>query len=408
MRNLLKTLIALAVLAGATILGAWLARRGGAPQSSQVADAADARALPSPDDPENLSDTPWRYEFAPVEQLAPVSSRMRETPSPSTKPHAPETAAVTGTGTDGSTTGESARPPRDEHPLFALLRAGDSQPIPQEVADLAAKVTAEATNDLQKARAIYDWITDNIQYDTDEWLYVVGGGEGYSHEHDPVSVLERGTTVCIGYSWLFDAMARSVGLDATYLIGDTRGYRGTPEDDAASGFKHAWNAVAVDGGWTLLDATWGSRQVGENADDYRERRDYYFGTPADQMIFDHLPESQEWQLLDNPVASEEDFRALPNLKPAFFESGMKIGATISDTVGPAEPVVLWAPDGVALAATVSAPNGKTRQIPVMLSTEGLAVVQPGDAAKPGAILRVYAKRPDSSAYECAVDFVVAE
>jgi transglutaminase-like putative cysteine protease len=312
-------------------------------------------------------------------------------------------------GPDGA--GVAAAGATGEHPLFAALRASAGQPIPAEVRALADKITAGCTNDLQRARSIYDWITDHIRYDTEEWAHVVGGAEDYCHDHDPLSVLRRGTTVCIGYAWLFDALAQSVGLRATYLIGDVRGYRGTEDDTLISAFKHAWNAVEVDQTWMLLDATWGARQTEQVEDVDAARRAYYFNTPANQLIFDHLPESTAWQLLLNPVPDAASFAALPNLKPAFFTDGLRLANAFTDTLhlgaGAQAGITLQVPEGVRLIATLSQADGaNTRKLPVRQEGDRRDVVV-GSIPAGTYILRVYSSSgTDPIRFECAADFVI--
>jgi transglutaminase-like putative cysteine protease len=307
--------------------------------------------------------------------------------------------------------GKSAAGATGEHPLFAALRASAGQPIPAEVRALALQITAGSTNDLQRARSIYDWITDHIRYDTEEWAHVVGGAEDYCHDHDPLSVLRRGTTVCIGYAWLFDALAQSVGLRATYLIGDVRGYRGTEDDTLISAFKHAWNAVEVDRTWMLLDATWGARQTEQIEDAYAPRRAYYFNTPANQLIFDHLPESAAWQFLLNPVPDVASFAALPNLKPAFFTDGLRLANAFTDTLhvreGAQAGITLLAPEGVRLIATLSQADGaNTRMLPVRQQGNQRDIVV--ESVPTGThLLRVYSSSgTDPIRFECAADFVI--
>ncbi len=312
-------------------------------------------------------------------------------------------------GPDGA--GVAAAGATGEHPLFAALRASAGQPIPAEVRALALEITDGSTNDLQRARLIYDWITDYIRYDTEEWAHVVAGAEDYCHDHDPLSVLRRGTTVCIGYAWLFDALAQSVGLRATYLIGDVRGYRGTEDDTLVSAFKHAWNAVEVDQTWMLLDATWGARQTEQVEDAYAARRAYYFNTPANQMIFDHLPESAAWQLLVDPVPDVASFAALPNLKPAFFTDGLRLANAFTDTLhlgaGTQAGITLQAPEDVRLIATLSQADGaNTRMLPMVQEGDRRDVVV-GSVPAGTYILRVYSSSGTAPVrFECAADFVI--
>ena len=298
-----------------------------------------------------------------------------------------------------------------EHELFTALRASAYAPIPAEVAALAQKLTADCTNDLQRAQVLYRWLADTIRYDVDEWEHIVGGGEGYSRDHDPLSVLQRGTTVCIGYSWLFNALAQSVGLKSTFLIGDVRGYRGTPDDTIISAFKHAWNAVQVEGKWLLLDATWGARQADEGNETYAARRAYYFDTPANQLIFDHLPESSDWQFLRDPVPDVTAFRSLPNAKPAFFRDGLRLVNTAGDAVqldaDTRGNVSLYVPDGIGLVATLSdATGGQTVQLPVSV-VEKQRDIAVGPLASGSYVLRVYSAPQTADArFECAIDYVV--
>ena len=299
----------------------------------------------------------------------------------------------------------------EELPLFTALRASRGQPIPPEVAALARQITQGATNEAQRARALYDWITANIRYDVQEWAHITGGGDTYLNAHDPLSVLARGTTVCAGYAWLYDALARSVGLDSTFLIGAVRGYRGTPDDTLVNAFKHAWNAVRVDGNWRLLDATWGARQTGESEGDYLDRQAYYFDTPPGQMIFDHLPETPEWQLLADPLSGAEAFNLLPNLKPTFFQHGLRLGDAFTSTLvadaGRGGTLTVTAPETVGVAATLAPLDSGAAAAPVPVRTSGTRREIAIDRLAPGTyLLRIYSRQSGDERYTCSADFVI--
>ena len=156
--------------------------------------------------------------------------------------------------------GDAARTNRltgatNEPAVLAALRASRGQPIPKEVADLAREITRDCQTETARAKALYDWITGHITYDWKVWNDILAGADAYTQPQDPLSVLQRGTAVCAGYAWLFDALAASAGLDATFVIGNVRGYRGTADDTVDSKYLHAWNSVQIDGQWQLLDAT---------------------------------------------------------------------------------------------------------------------------------------------------------
>ena len=300
-----------------------------------------------------------------------------------------------------------------EPAIFNQLRDHRSKPIPAEVRELASEITKNCTNEASKARAIYDWLTANITYDTAEWRNIVSGANDYIHPHDPASVLERGNTVCIGYAWLFDDLCSSAGLESTYLIGDVRGYRGTPDDELVSSVRHAWSAVREDGEWKLLDATWGARQEGEKEGDYKARADYYFDTPPNQFVFDHLPEDADWQLLETPVPSETAFSILPNLKPAFFMDGLKLGGDYTSVLGAKTDeryrLAFGKPEGTDVVFTLGpASNGEaSKQIRAMTSASGKsvsAIIPP--LPKGDHILRVYSRTGDAP-FTCGADFIIS-
>ncbi len=330
-----------------------------------------------------------------------------------------ERMALAARGLSGSSTSRgSVTPssptavPGNELPIFTRLRASRDRPVPREVAELARRLTADCPDDACRARTLYRWLTDNIRYDVQEWAHLVGGGAAYTNPHDPLAVLERGTTVCAGYAWLYNDMARSVGLNSVFLIGDVRGYRGTPDDDLVSAFQHAWNAVEVDGQWRLVDATWGARQVDEEERTYRSRQEYYFDTPARQMIFDHLPEDDRWQLLEQPVPDKDAFQSLPNLKPAFFRHELKLANGFASQLALERNerggLVLSAPESTQVAATLTPLDGGSGDsLPVARRQERIEVLvgplEPGEY-----VLRLFARRADATdvPFECGADYII--
>ena len=299
----------------------------------------------------------------------------------------------------------------NELPIFATLRASLSQPIPPEVASLAREITRDCKTDAERAKAIYDWITGHITYDWKVWADIVAGSNAYTEPQDPLSVMQRGTGVCAGYAWLFDALAASVGIDATFVIGDVRGYRGTADDDLISKYQHAWNSVQIDGQWYLLDSTWGARQAGQSTADFLAQSAYYFQTPPNQMIFDHLPESADWQLLATPIPASA-FQDLPNLKPAFFTDGLRLGNAFSDALstpaGTPTGITLAAPDGILIAATLSLNGQDISANNLLIGANGIRRdVVVGPLPVGNYILRLYAKSATNSGpYECAADYAV--
>jgi len=298
-----------------------------------------------------------------------------------------------------------------ELPVFAALRASPTQPIPREIADLARDITRDCQTDADRAKAIYDWITGHITYDWKVWADIVSGANSYTQPQDPVNVILRGTAVCAGYAWLFDALAASAGLDANFVIGDVRGYRGTSDDTLVSKYQHAWNTVQIDGQWVLLDSTWGAPQTAEPPADSFARRNYYFQTPPNQLIFDHLPETPDLQLLANPVTPAA-FHNLPNLKPAFFIDGLRLGNAFSDSIatpaGTPTGVTVAAPEGIFIAATLLSNGLDISAHNIFIRENGIRRdVALGPLPAGQYILRIFAKpAANPGPYDCVVDYAV--
>ena len=399
------TAAAVAVLLAAGV-AVWSSRR------EPRTDMRNAAAVPAADETRRAG-VPRTADGASAAGTEPWMATARRLPPPDRVHGRREPAQVVAGGVTSAPPAAPQAPERDpaELPIFTALRASRGQPVPPEVAALAREITQGATNETARARALYDWITANIRYDVQEWAHITGGGTSYMNAHDPLSVLARGTTVCAGYAWLFDAMAQSVGLGCTFLIGAVRGYRGTPDDTLVSDFKHAWNAVLVDGDWRLLDATWGARQTGESETDYLDRQSYYFDTPPNQMIFDHLPETPEWQLLADPLPDAAAFNHLPNLKPTFFEHGLRLGDAFTSTVvadaARGGMLTVTAPETVDVAATLAPLDGRAAAAPVPVRTSGTLREIAIDRLAPGAhLLRIYSRQPGDERFACSADFVI--
>jgi hypothetical protein len=106
---------------------------------------------------------------------------------------------------------------------------------------LAHALTDGLTNDSDKVKNIFLWISANIRY-------------GIPFE-DPRTILRYRKAVCLGMSILFDTLCAEAGIDAVLVPG----YVYMPWYEARDTLfidTHAWNAVNIDGKWELLDITW--------------------------------------------------------------------------------------------------------------------------------------------------------
>ena len=119
------------------------------------------------------------------------------------------------------------------------------------VEKLTAALIKDSCSDYDKAKRIYDWITENIKYDV--WRY-----EHFRwKETTPKQTLRRRKTLCSGYSLLFQALCKEAGIKAWVV----EGYDKTPNYRNNEPYffeEHAWNVFQTDDINHLVDVTWGS------------------------------------------------------------------------------------------------------------------------------------------------------
>lgn len=215
---------------------------------------------------------------------------------------------------------------RAQSPPISINHMPSIAEVEKDPALLARSLTAGLVGEREKARAIFDWVTTHIAYNTAvfsrkgtpqlmadpmdtaaEWK----SGE----EMTARKVLLRKTAVCEGYARLFKVLCDYAGLRSEVIMGYAKCYV-----DRQTKFRtnHSWNAVRIDSSWYLLDLTWASGYV-NFANEFVPHRDesYYLADPA-QFIYDHYPEDLRWTLLKDPPARKE-FASAPFRYKSFIK-----------------------------------------------------------------------------------------
>lgn len=152
----------------------------------------------------------------------------------------------------------------------------------------------------KKAQAIYEWLCQNISYDTTKQI------------HDAETCWRTKRGVCQAYCELFCHMADIAGFTADIIVGKTKTPKGEiPEE------KHAWIFVytgAYEG--ILIDPTWGAGAVNEKNQFIRSRENsMWFNISPYWLIFSHYPDEQEWTKLEGIDITQEQFEKLPYKQP---------------------------------------------------------------------------------------------
>jgi transglutaminase-like putative cysteine protease len=134
---------------------------------------------------------------------------------------------------------EAAWNPADFRPNLTPTRLG---PIDAQVKSLADEITRGKTGVQAKARAIYDWIIDNMQRDPE----TVGCGVG-----DVISLLTTAVGKCTDIHSVFVALCRAAGVPAREIFGIRQGK--APVADITT-WQHCWAEFYLPGyGWVPVD-----------------------------------------------------------------------------------------------------------------------------------------------------------
>ena len=136
----------------------------------------------------------------------------------------------------------------------------------------AASLTGSTTDALEKVTLIYDYVINNISYDTEKAQIVKSG---YLPDLDSVLAAKKG--ICFDYASLMAGMLRSQGVPCKLIVG----YAGT--------VYHAWLSVWseetgwIDGvvffngiSWQRMDPTYAATdQMGTSTQEFIENNDNY-------------------------------------------------------------------------------------------------------------------------------------
>ena len=135
--------------------------------------------------------------------------------------------------------------------LFLLLTAYICANINAQISEthydyteLAKQITSNCNSKTEQAHNIYQWICENIEYDTTYKVYTA----------DDCYDQKKG--VCQAYCELFYRLGEPLGLKTTIIPGKSKDQHGQIERA-----KHAWLYVEVEEKNILIDPTWGAGSI---------------------------------------------------------------------------------------------------------------------------------------------------
>ncbi|MBQ7954450.1 MAG: hypothetical protein IJ282_01750 [Lachnospiraceae bacterium] len=138
--------------------------------------------------------------------------------------------------------------------------------------EILAEIITDEMSDLQKVKAIHDYMVVNFDYDYDNYLMKTIPYYSYT----PQGAFENGYIVCAGYAKTFALFCKHADIRCEYVVG--LGGEGL----------HAWNQVEIDGEWYNIDVTWDDPTwLGKEFDNHISNNYNYFLLCDEHMYENH-------------------------------------------------------------------------------------------------------------------------
>jgi hypothetical protein len=191
-----------------------------------------------------------------------------------------------------------------------------SKEVEKDIPTLAKFLKEGTKSDLDKARAIYVWLAKNVSYDANGYNNSTYG------DGSAANVLKTRIAVCEGFSNLFLALGKEMGLEIEKVVGYAKGY-GFARTAAFKQTNHAWNRIKINGEWRIFDATWGegfAENIGGKVVCTKQFDNYWFNIDPYKAIFDHYPQDQALAGV-SPAIDLEAYRKLPAISKNYFRIG---------------------------------------------------------------------------------------
>jgi transglutaminase-like putative cysteine protease len=187
---------------------------------------------------------------------------------------------------------EKAAYPASDTEAGRFLRPEKLVPINETFRTLAQKAAAGKTDDLERAKAIYDHVIGRMRYDKSG----TGWGRG-----DAVYACDARTGNCTDFHAYFIALSRSIGIPARFAIGTT--IPADKNEGTIDGY-HCWAEFLADGRWVPVDISeaWKNPKLA----------DYYFGhNPANRF---ELTKGRDLVVDPEPASGPINFLVYPLLE----------------------------------------------------------------------------------------------
>jgi len=174
---------------------------------------------------------------------------------------------------------------------------------------LAHKLTTNLTTDVEKFRAIYNWVCTNIKGDSNQHNKVSRARKKFKSDslgyvewnnyYKKIAfkkLLNQKKTMCTGYAYLIKELCFIADIECIIVDGYGRSFETNVEK--LENLNHSWNAVKLNNKWYVCDATWSSGYMINKSYFISDYNDGYFLTDPVLFAKNHFPLQKKWFLND--------------------------------------------------------------------------------------------------------------
>lgn len=188
---------------------------------------------------------------------------------------------------------------------------------------LSYKLTSELTTDVERFRAIFKWVCDNIANDYGMFRQNMRKRQRYRNDSVKFAewnkkfkkkafdkLLKKNRTVCTGYAYLVKELANLANIKCEIVNGFAR--TSTINVETLKYPNHSWNVVKLNGKWYLCDPTWASGVPNQTSGIFQFKyNDGFFLSNPKLFAVNHHPVDKKWFLLDKNMPTFEMFLEAP-------------------------------------------------------------------------------------------------
>lgn len=160
---------------------------------------------------------------------------------------------------------------------------------------IANYILSKFSTDDEKVRAVFYWVSNNIDYDLTRALEI----NLVENDDDLIkTTLNTKKGICADYALLFAELCRKVNIPSLVVEGYTQ------KLNALNASSHAWNVALINNTWYLFDPTWAAGYI-RNKKFNKKYDDSYFKVKPEELIKTHMPYNYIFQLSHYPITHEE-------------------------------------------------------------------------------------------------------